>query len=110
MAEINIDTPPTEEVEVKIDHTTVEILQRVEEWHRLNMDQINTLIEHGKEGVKLDMGGALQITLTAEMAKGFSIALHVAKSQFAVLPFTISPPADQPVTDAEVLDNVEGEV
>lgn len=92
---------PTE-VEVKIDSTTVQILQTVQAWHENSNEHLMTLIDNAKEGVTLDLGNDLKILLTEEMAKGFKTGLLIVKSMFGTLPFTLTPPED--AVEAEVAD------
>lgn len=105
MTDTNAPEALPTEVEVKIDSTTVQILQTIQEWHTVSNDQLMTLIDNAKEGVTLDLGNDLKILLTEEMAKGFKTGLLIVKSLFGTLPFTLTPPED-PV-EAEVADLAE---
>lgn len=105
------DIEQPKEVEVKIDNTTVQILQTIQEWHANSNEQLMTLIDNAKLDVVLDLGPDLKIKLTEEMASGFKTGLLICKSLFGTLPFTLTPPEepanpDAPVTDAEVLEGV----
>jgi len=90
------------EIEMRVNGPVVEILQHVEAWHKLAHEQLQTLIDNGNAGVTLDLG-ELKLELNEESAKGFRIALLIAKSQFATLPFNMSP-TEQEVEDAELVE------
>lgn len=102
MSEVN----ETQEIELKIDNTTVQILQQVQAWHAAANEQLMTLIDNAKEGVTLDLGGELKILMTEEMAKGFKTGLLIVKSLFQTLPFTLSPPVDPVEAEIEELPEV----
>lgn len=101
MAELT-ETP--KEVNVPVSGDALQALQIVAGWHKNGVEQINTLLEHAKDGVTLKMGTEekpLDVELTEEKAAGFRIGLLLALAQIGTLPFELQAPTDAECEEVE---------
>jgi len=92
---------------VPVNGAALEALQIVAAWHKNGVEQINTLLEHAKNGVTLKMGTEdkpLDVELNEESAKGFRVGLLLALAQIGTLPFELQAPADDEPQDNQELE------